>query len=542
MSGMFRAVSLTALKSFLLSSAADAGAAAVAFVHTATGAVARTVRARLSDTVSLKDFGAVGDGVAIDTAAILAALASGVKDLDVPPGTYLIDQQIAVNGVRLRGRKAQWKFTAIAAGVDCLVLQGSSASNPLVFDGININANGCGRDAVVLSGGTAGSASADFEKLANLEITGAVRDGIHLEPAAASYWIENLRLNSVKVTSPGRHGLACIVPDLANVFVNKVSLYDFEVRGAGQTTAGWDIFVDLQGNSGQKASEWTFINPELDAAGAANHSQASVRIQRSGTTGSAHSWTFIGGTFEDTGTVITGFPKAVSLGASGLAEGLVCKGGVIVGYGGFADDTLFTNLDVFQSSSGRNLTKTDGKLEATNLVAASAGSAGAPAISVDGDSDTGAFFPAANTYAVATGGTERTRVTSSGFQVNAGFLRSVGSDLQTICTLSATSFNETQLQAYHPTGGQLVLFTANTSGTNQDWLRILASGDVMHRQNSTKVIDLNSHLCLRSYTVATLPSAAGSIRMIAVSDGTSNKRLAVSDGTNWRWPDGAIVS
>jgi hypothetical protein len=48
---------------------------------------------------------------------------------------------------------------------------------------------------------------------------------------------------------------------------------------------------------------------------------------------------------------------------------------------------------------------------------------------------------------------------------------------------------------------------------------------------------------LPSYTVATLPSAAANPRgIIYVSDGTTNKRQAVSDGTNWRWPDGAIVS
>lgn len=48
---------------------------------------------------------------------------------------------------------------------------------------------------------------------------------------------------------------------------------------------------------------------------------------------------------------------------------------------------------------------------------------------------------------------------------------------------------------------------------------------------------------LASYTVGALPAAATWPRgMIYVSDGTANKRLAVSDGTNWRWPDGAIVS
>jgi hypothetical protein len=43
-----------------------------------------------------------------------------------------------------------------------------------------------------------------------------------------------------------------------------------------------------------------------------------------------------------------------------------------------------------------------------------AGSAGAPAIYPTGDSNTGVFFPAADTVAVATGGSERLRVDSSG--------------------------------------------------------------------------------------------------------------------------------
>ena len=56
------------------------------------------------------------------------------------------------------------------------------------------------------------------------------------------------------------------------------------------------------------------------------------------------------------------------------------------------------------------------------------------------------------------------------------------------------------------------------------------------------VISASRHHQLRSYTVATLPSAASAGQMIYVSDGTSNKRMAVSDGTNWRFPDGNIVS
>lgn len=56
------------------------------------------------------------------------------------------------------------------------------------------------------------------------------------------------------------------------------------------------------------------------------------------------------------------------------------------------------------------------------------------------------------------------------------------------------------------------------------------------------VIDQNRHHRLRSYTVATLPSATPAGQLIRVSDGNANRQLAVSDGTNWRFPDGAIVS
>ena len=84
--------------------------------------------------------------------------------------------------------------------------------------------------------------------------------------------------------------------------------------------------------------------------------------------------------------------------------------------------------------------------------------------------------------------------------------------------------------------------TADGAGTATERLRIDNTGAMIHRNNATTVVDANSHLGLRSYTVATLPSASTAARLIYVSDGTSNKRLAVSDGTNWRWPDGAIVS
>lgn len=69
-------------------SAVSAGSRLSGFRQTGTGATARTVDAKLKDTVSVKDFGAVGDGVTNDTAAINAALATK-KSVYFPSGTYM---------------------------------------------------------------------------------------------------------------------------------------------------------------------------------------------------------------------------------------------------------------------------------------------------------------------------------------------------------------------------------------------------------------------------------------------------------------------
>ena len=65
---------------------------------TPAGAINRTIYEKLSDTVSVKDFGAVGDGAADDTAAIQAAIDSknGYLGVYFPAGTYKITSQITL--------------------------------------------------------------------------------------------------------------------------------------------------------------------------------------------------------------------------------------------------------------------------------------------------------------------------------------------------------------------------------------------------------------------------------------------------------------
>ena len=61
----------------------------------ATGSTtARSLANRFADVVNVKDFGAVGDGVTNDTAAIQAAINSGAKSIFIPKGKYICNSKI----------------------------------------------------------------------------------------------------------------------------------------------------------------------------------------------------------------------------------------------------------------------------------------------------------------------------------------------------------------------------------------------------------------------------------------------------------------
>lgn len=91
-------------------------AANVTYDPAGTGAVSRSVQAKLRDVVSVKDFGAVGDGVTDDTVAIHAALAAN-KFVFFPQGTYLITSPISLKTYPQAGLIGEsFMLTKIKAG------------------------------------------------------------------------------------------------------------------------------------------------------------------------------------------------------------------------------------------------------------------------------------------------------------------------------------------------------------------------------------------------------------------------------------------
>lgn len=308
--------------------------------------------------VTVEAFGAVGDGVTDNAAAFTAAMAwlnaaQGRVALLSPGGTYLTSVQVVLHRSQLKCLgNATLKFTALGASTDCVVIQGSFSYCPAGLDGINIDCNNTGRDGVAFAGGKAVEVNSDYPFLRRCHVLNAVRDGIHMQPATSTgYWIENPVIQDVRVMSPGRHGLALVCPNETNAFINKGYAENLEVRGAGRTTTGYDIYGEGQGvaQTGMKISEWTFVNFEGDVAGAANHGAHSVYLVETGSYSFFDGWTFIQPTFEDTANTFRS--EAIGIAANADVRGLTVIGAVVAYYTAVADTSKLANNYLISASN-----------------------------------------------------------------------------------------------------------------------------------------------------------------------------------------------
>jgi len=112
------------------------------FIQAGTGAVQRTVESKLQDVVSVKDFGAVGDGVTDDTIAVQAAFNSGATSICFPKATskYAVDEITIPSTVKqvfgpglIRQRANNTNIFTLTSSLGCifdgLSFEGSWGSN-----------------------------------------------------------------------------------------------------------------------------------------------------------------------------------------------------------------------------------------------------------------------------------------------------------------------------------------------------------------------------------------------------------------------------
>ena len=246
--------------------AASAGASRVGYLHDSSGAVARTVESKASDILSLKDFGAVGDGVADDTAAvnawITAVLASDGGAGYVPTGTYRVTQQITIDvttcratGIRLWGDGPRRSIfsSAYTAGT-CFRLINTDASDGYFYtsmDGVGFegNVNGTLFELGDPTGGDAGN-SLNFRNITMNNVSNGVNAKVLVMTRIFASTFENLTVN----------GFGTSASNSIVVTLNEVQFSNFNSCAFGN---GKTLLVFGTGASGYTFSN-TFTNLDLE--------------------------------------------------------------------------------------------------------------------------------------------------------------------------------------------------------------------------------------------------------------------------------------
>jgi hypothetical protein len=154
----------------------DDGSDWIGFEPAGTNSVARSAQDKIRETVSVKDFGAVGDGVADDTAAVQAAIdavsANGGGILFFPSGDYICNLQIEIkDNVFIKGSGpnattlnfSQKGYYSNTEGM--IIVKGTGATNE-----VSVTASVAEGAVAIPVSSIAGFAPNDYVKLRSTEV------------------------------------------------------------------------------------------------------------------------------------------------------------------------------------------------------------------------------------------------------------------------------------------------------------------------------------------------------------------------------------
>jgi hypothetical protein len=146
----------TALRTDL---AGSGGSALVGFMPQGSGAVSRSAQVKLREAVSIRDFGAIDDGVTDNKAAILSALNSGAARILVPAtaagSIYLVSGEMAIPTQTEVVGSSHWGAVIQSTDLDSPIFSSSGTANGAIRN-LNLRYSGtpvAGADVVKITNG-----------------------------------------------------------------------------------------------------------------------------------------------------------------------------------------------------------------------------------------------------------------------------------------------------------------------------------------------------------------------------------------------------
>lgn len=255
---------LTANRSFAVAYGTTSTTATVgndsrlSFLAAGAGATSRTLQNKLRDVISVKDFGAVGDGVTDDTVAIQAALTAGTgKSVYLPAGTYKTTAVLNIyEGTCFFAEKGTATIEVYPTGGTTSNTHGILISgNSVVIDGLKIS----GTNQFKITG----PIRSEYAKgiVADAAISGAVYTRPTITNCLIFKWgngIELRRANTYTVTNNRLWGGAQYDESIDDASTTDISIYGSEppndsFRGiiTGNFCLGnQDAGIATSGNSG----------------------------------------------------------------------------------------------------------------------------------------------------------------------------------------------------------------------------------------------------------------------------------------------------
>ncbi len=195
------------------------------FTQTGTGATERSVEAKLKDVINAKDFGAVGDGVTNDTAALQAAItaAAGGK-LYITEGTYLTGALTISSALSIEGDGYGKTVLKASASAGSLNLLTSSVGN-ISISNLTVDLN---NTANTIAAGYVASRNGIYvyglvgTYIANVYLKVQVKNcgeaGIKLK------YVDRATIDHADIDRCGQYGIYCL--SCSNVWVESPDIYD----------------------------------------------------------------------------------------------------------------------------------------------------------------------------------------------------------------------------------------------------------------------------------------------------------------------------